>query len=167
MPRFALLLVVLAPAVACGGAHRAPPSEPGHHPAAASPTAHHAEPPEDEGLRAVASVHGGAGPWAVAGYRMGEFALRELGLPRGSFDLEVVHFTPESVQYSCIADGAAAATGASLGKLNLKLAGATPFGDADDLPQQEERSGADARAHGRVQGSFQRRAARRAREGRT
>lgn len=75
----------------------------------------------------MASVHGGAGPWAVAGYRMGEFALRELGLPRGSFDLEVVHFTPESVQYSCIADGAAAATGASLGKLNLKLAGATPL----------------------------------------
>jgi formylmethanofuran dehydrogenase subunit E len=57
---------------------------------------------------------------------MGEFALRQLGLPRGSFDLEVVHFTPESVQYSCIADGAAAATGASLGKLNLKLAEATP-----------------------------------------
>lgn len=56
---------------------------------------------------------------------MGEHALRTLGLERGTFDLEVVHFTPHEVQYSCIADGAAAATGASLGKLNLTLADAT------------------------------------------
>ena len=83
----------------------------------------------DERLRAVAAVDGGAGPWAVAGYRMGEFALGTLGLARGSFDLEVVHFTPQSVQFSCIADGAAAATGASLGKLNLSLSDAT----ADEL----------------------------------
>jgi formylmethanofuran dehydrogenase subunit E len=78
----------------------------------------------DVKLEEVARIHGGAGPWAVAGYRMGEHALRVLGLERGSFDLEVVHFTPHEVQYSCIADGAgaAAATGASLGKLNLTLA---------------------------------------------
>lgn len=74
----------------------------------------------------MAAVHGGAGPWAVAGYRMGEFALKQLGLERGSFDLEIIHHTPQSVQYSCIADGAAAATGASLGKLNLKLSEAPP-----------------------------------------
>ncbi len=73
----------------------------------------------DQGLHAVAAVHGGAGPWAVAGYRMGEYALHQLGLPRGSFDLDVTHASPAEVQYSCIADGAAAATGASLGKLNL------------------------------------------------
>ncbi len=78
----------------------------------------------DAALGEVARIHGGAGPWAVAGYRMGEFALRSLGLERGSFDLEIVHFTPREVQYSCIADGAAAATGASLGKLNLTLADA-------------------------------------------
>jgi len=64
--------------------------------------------------------------WAVAGFRMGEFALRELGLPRGSFDLEVSHHTPQQVQYSCMADGEAVATGASLGKLNLILAEAAP-----------------------------------------
>ncbi|MDP9001180.1 MAG: formylmethanofuran dehydrogenase subunit E family protein [Myxococcota bacterium] len=75
----------------------------------------------DAKLALVANIHGGAGPWAVAGFRMGEFALRALGLPRGSFDVEVVHYTPHEVQYSCIADGAAAATGASLGKLNLNL----------------------------------------------
>jgi formylmethanofuran dehydrogenase subunit E len=75
--------------------------------------------PERSGLDAVAAVHGGAGPWAVAGYRMGEFALQRLGLERGSGDLDVTHASPSEVQYSCIADGAAAATGASLGKLNL------------------------------------------------
>ena len=73
-------------------------------------------------LARVAAIHGGAGPWVVAGYRMGEYALHRLGLPEGSFDLEVVHHSPLKVQYTCIADGAAAATGASLGKLNLTLA---------------------------------------------
>jgi formylmethanofuran dehydrogenase subunit E len=75
-------------------------------------------------LDEVAHVHGGAGPWAVAGYRMGEHALRALAVERGSFDLEIVHHTPPEVQYACVADGAAAATGASLGKLNLTLADA-------------------------------------------
>jgi len=77
-------------------------------------------------IDAVIAVHGGAGPWAVAGYRMGEFAIDQLGLQRGSFDLEVTHYSPHEVQYACIADGAAAATGASLGKLNLTLAAASP-----------------------------------------
>ena len=78
----------------------------------------------DARLAEVRSVHGGAGPWAVAGYRMGEAALRALALQRGSFDLEVTHYSPREVQYACIADGAAAATGASLGKLNLSMADA-------------------------------------------
>jgi formylmethanofuran dehydrogenase subunit E len=76
--------------------------------------------PEDA-LAAVAFVHGGAGPWAVAGYRMGVAALSKLGLLRQSFDLDVTHHTPQKVQFSCMADGATAATGASVGKLNLKL----------------------------------------------
>jgi formylmethanofuran dehydrogenase subunit E len=76
---------------------------------------------QEAALAAVTAVHGGAGPWVVAGYRMGEHALQRLGLARGSFDLEVIHHAPREVQYSCIADGAAAATGASLGRLNLSL----------------------------------------------
>lgn len=91
-------------------------------PIASSPAAR----PKETGLAEVARVHGRAGPWAVAGYRMGEHALRTLGLERGSFDLEVVHHTPREVQYSCIADGASAATGASVGKLNLALEEAAP-----------------------------------------
>ncbi|MBK6463894.1 MAG: hypothetical protein IPF92_23260 [Myxococcales bacterium] len=56
---------------------------------------------------------------------MGTYALAKLGLPRGSFDLDVTHESPSEVQYSCVADGAAAATGASLGKLNLRVTPAT------------------------------------------
>jgi formylmethanofuran dehydrogenase subunit E len=74
-----------------------------------------------ERLARVREVHGGAGPWAVAGYRIGERALKELGLPRQSFRLLVVHRAPAEVQYSCVADGLLASTGASPGKLNLRL----------------------------------------------
>ncbi len=76
--------------------------------------------PTDEALARVAAVHGGAGPFAVAGYRMGARALTELSLPRGSFDVDVEHTSPAEVQFSCIADGVAAATGASVGRLNLR-----------------------------------------------
>jgi formylmethanofuran dehydrogenase subunit E len=77
--------------------------------------------PLDAELDRVAAVHGAPGPWAVAGYRMGQYALGKLGLERGSFDLEVSHKSPREVMFSCIADGAAAATGASAGKLNLVM----------------------------------------------
>ncbi len=82
----------------------------------------------DDPLVAVAFVHGGAGPWAVLGWRMGRAAMTRLGLPRQSFDLDVVHHSPHKVQFSCIADGVAAATGASVGKLNLRVEDAA---DAD------------------------------------
>jgi formylmethanofuran dehydrogenase subunit E len=91
----------------------------------ASPASPPASSPGEEPLARVAAIHGGAGPWVVAGYRMGAYALAKLGLARQSFDLEVIHHTPQEVQFSCIADGAAAATGASTGKLNLRLVDAT------------------------------------------
>jgi formylmethanofuran dehydrogenase subunit E len=72
-------------------------------------------------LHQVADIHGEAGPFAVAGYRIGECALKELRLQRGSFSLEVIHKTPFKVQWSCVADGVQAATGVSVGKLNLWL----------------------------------------------
>jgi hypothetical protein len=142
LPRVLLLVAALAPA--CAGratppaASVAAPTAPTTVAAAATVTAPIAGAPPviaaaragtsastvegvDAELAAIAQVHGGAGPWVVAGYRMGEFALKRLGLPRGSFDLEVIHHSPREVQYSCVADGAATATGASLGKLNLSL----------------------------------------------
>lgn len=75
----------------------------------------------DTRLDAVASVHGDAGAWAVAGFRMGEHALKALGLERGSFSLSVEHQSPREVRYACIADGAQAATGASVGRLQLSF----------------------------------------------
>ena len=114
--RWRSLIVALA---LSGCATSAVPSRtPPAGPAAASPSG-------DDALARVTFIHGGAGPWAVAGYRMGEYALSKLGLPRQSFDLEVVHHSPQEVQFSCIADGAAAATGASAGKLNLRVVDAT------------------------------------------
>ncbi len=83
-----------------------------------------AAPPRADAASCVARVkeiHGGAGPWAIIGFRVGERALRELGASRGDFDLQVVHCSPKEVQYSCVADGLQAATGCSLGKLNLAL----------------------------------------------
>ncbi len=72
-------------------------------------------------LARVASIHGAAGPFAVIGYRIGVRALAMLDAPYGSFDLDVIHRTPLEVQYSCVADGVQAATGVSVGKLNLRL----------------------------------------------
>ncbi|EYF02853.1 FmdE family protein [Chondromyces apiculatus] len=100
------------------GSHAAPGSHDAPAPHTASPAA---SGDIDQQLAAVARIHGGTGPWAVAGYRMGQHALARLGLAAQSFDLEVVHHSPRAVQFTCIADGAAAATGASLGKLNLSL----------------------------------------------
>ena len=76
---------------------------------------------EAESLAKVKAIHGGAGPWAVVGYRIGTRALGDLGLPRQSFSLLVIHRSPAEVQYSCVADGLQAVTVASAGKLNLKL----------------------------------------------
>jgi len=77
-------------------------------------------------LAAVARVHGRAGPYAVAGYRMGAHALRAFGAERGDRTLVVEHHTPQEVRYSCIADGVQAATGVSMGQLTLTLVDAAP-----------------------------------------
>lgn len=76
----------------------------------------------------VKEFHGGSGPWAVVGYRMGEHALRAFRKPRGSFEVGVVHHSPAEVQYACMCDGLQASTGASVGKLNLKMVEAKPEG---------------------------------------
>lgn len=79
------------------------------------------EPLIQQRLDRVRAIHGGTGPWAVAGYRIGERAMKDLGQPRHSFALRVVHRCPATVQYACMADGLQAATGTSPGKLNLKV----------------------------------------------
>ena len=93
-----------------------------------------------EALRTIDTIHGGAGPWVVAGYKMGDYAMHALGVPRGSPDIAIVHFSPAQVQYACVIDGVAAATGASLGKLNL---GRT------EVPLAEMRTTYQRRSNGR------------------
>jgi formylmethanofuran dehydrogenase subunit E len=83
-------------------------------------------PQTNAAIAEISFVHGGAEPFAVAGYRIGERGLKEFKLPRGSFLLEVAHNAPEEVQWSCIADGVQVATGASEGKLNLKVVVSQP-----------------------------------------
>jgi formylmethanofuran dehydrogenase subunit E len=77
-----------------------------------------AEPP-DARLEAIAAIHGEAGPWAAAGYRMATFALEKLGVTAGKGDLIVEHRSPGAVQFTCVADGAQAATKVSVGKRSL------------------------------------------------
>jgi formylmethanofuran dehydrogenase subunit E len=86
---------------------------------AASALSAHDETEDPPAITRTALVHGLAGPFAVAGYRMGTAALLKLGLRRGSMDLDVTHYSPPEVQWSCVIDGLQAATGASLGKMNL------------------------------------------------
>lgn len=88
--------------------------------AIASATLAHAHEDEHEPpIARTALIHGTAGPFAVAGYRMGEHAMRTLSLERGAMDIDVTHYSPAVVQWSCVIDGLQAATGASLGKMNL------------------------------------------------
>ena len=124
-----LLLTACGAPSASAPTASAPPLAPTDHAGASSSTSTSASSPsppnaasaEDAELDKVAAIHGAPGPWAVAGYRMGKYALAKLELGPGTFDLEIEHHTPKQVMYSCIADGAAAATGASVGKLNLAL----------------------------------------------
>ena len=47
--------------------------------------------------------------------------MKDLGLPRHSFQLLAIHRAPAEIRYSCVSNGLQAATGASPGKLNLKV----------------------------------------------
>jgi len=75
----------------------------------------------DEVLSRVAEFHGAPGVFAVAGYRIGQRALAELDENQSTFNFDVTHRTPMAIPLVCIVDGIQAATGVSLGKLNLWL----------------------------------------------
>lgn len=82
---------------------------------------HHASPAaKHDIIEEVKEIHGGAGPFVVAGYRMGQRAMQHVGAQPGAFTLLVQHYCPAEVQWSCIVDGLQAATHTSLGKLNLE-----------------------------------------------
>lgn len=72
-------------------------------------------------FRSIRRVHGDTRPAAVAGYRIGENILDIFKLKPGSRDLHVIVHTPLDLNYAGLADGIQAATGASIGKLNLAI----------------------------------------------
>lgn len=74
------------------------------------------EPP----ISRTAMVNGMALPYAVAGYLMGERALKNLDLTRCHGDLDVTHYCPPASELLPVIDGLQASTGASLGKGNLR-----------------------------------------------
>jgi formylmethanofuran dehydrogenase subunit E len=127
MKRISVIAISLFAALTLGACSKYDVQPMPMYPGAPPPVVDPKEDAQERKLDDVAKVHGAPGPWAVAGYRMSEYAMKKLGLSRGSFDLEITHHTPKQVKYSCIADGAAAYSGASLGKLNLSLVdAATP-----------------------------------------
>jgi len=97
----------------------------------AAKTAPREESPSQERQAQVRFVHGSPGhgvpgPWALAGHRIGLHALEKLERKRGQvWGVRFVHRCPQEVRYTCMVDGLQAATGASLGKLNLSLEAAS------------------------------------------
>lgn len=72
-------------------------------------------------LQSIRGLRGDLTPGTVLGYRMGLAALSMLGLQRGDDALLVSHACPLREEYASILDGIQAATGASIGRLNLRL----------------------------------------------
>jgi uncharacterized GH25 family protein len=72
-------------------------------------------------IQAIRAVHGELTPWAVIGYRMGRGALEALSLPRGDDRLLAVYHGPAALPHVSAADGIQAATGATIGRLTLRL----------------------------------------------
>ncbi|MFO0890215.1 MAG: formylmethanofuran dehydrogenase subunit E family protein [Isosphaeraceae bacterium] len=97
--------------------------------------------PAREIIARIHDAHGHVGPWAVVGYRMGQRALEELKLPRHSKSLLVVHHTPLEFKFTCAADGVMAVTGATPGKMNIRL---------QECPLAELRTVITDRSTGRV-----------------
>jgi formylmethanofuran dehydrogenase subunit E len=80
----------------------------------------HAEASDPAWLAPAVQLHGHLGPWLVAGLRMGA-AGRKAVEAHGYFDVEVTVEGPLSLPpQSCFLDGIQTATGATLGKRNLK-----------------------------------------------
>jgi hypothetical protein len=94
---------------------------------------------ETEILARITDLHGTCELLAVAGYRIGVHALQELMADRASRNLDVTLRTPLQREWSCLADGVQAATGASPGKLNLRLLEANP--ESQETTIVDRRSG--------------------------
>ncbi len=78
------------------------------------------DPSDPVWLGPAVQLHGHLGPWLVAGVRIGAAGLRAAGAG-GYFDVEVTVEGPLALPpQACFLDGLQVATGATLGKRNLK-----------------------------------------------
>ena len=78
------------------------------------------EPSDPAWLGSAVQLHGHLGPWLVAGVRMGAAGLRTAGA-NGYFDVDVTVEGPLALPpQACFLNGIQVATGATLGKRNLK-----------------------------------------------
>ena len=116
-----VVVFIVTAAFDCSHAQTSPHQATPHEQAITAASAKSPRVENQEQFNSVRNIHGLAGPFAVAGYRIGVRAIRDLSLLRGSFGMMISHEAPPQVQWSCVVDGLQAATGASLGKLNLEL----------------------------------------------
>jgi len=70
-------------------------------------------------LEEAVRLHGHLGPWLVLGYRIGATARERMGA--GPAGIRCVAFIPLKRPFTCALDGIQAATGCTVGKLNLEL----------------------------------------------
>lgn len=70
-------------------------------------------------LNEAAMFHGHTGPFLVIGYRLGEYAVKQLS-PIDEFDLVTTVYIPLKTPFSCILDGLQCSTKCTLGKWNIK-----------------------------------------------
>jgi len=70
-------------------------------------------------LAGLKAFHGHLGPYAVAGFRLGRYALRRLQA-EAYFGLETDVWCPEAPPPSCFLDGIQVSTGCTLGKRNVR-----------------------------------------------
>lgn len=82
------------------------------------------QPSDAAWVRRLGEFHGHLGPWVIIGHMIGADARQRLRT-RGYWDIEVVCWMPLERQkqpWSCILDGLQVATGATLGKQNIRFA---------------------------------------------
>lgn len=85
---------------------------------------YHPDPGDPPWMIEAAEFHGHIGPWVVVGAMIGHDALVQLGSP-GQWDIEVICWMPLAKQrapFSCILDGLQSASGATMGKQNIRMA---------------------------------------------
>ncbi len=81
------------------------------------------DPADPDWLAESARFHGHLGPWVTVGSMIGRDAVQRLDTP-GQWEVEVVCWMPPEKQrtpFSCILDGLQVASGATLGKQNIRL----------------------------------------------